>query len=135
MNVIAHVTREEGLAGKWWWVGQIDPGGGATQARRLDQLIRNVREAVIVRDDLDEDADVEVALDYSALPELYEELNAIRTAEEGETAARAEVTVHINRLVVRSLTEGWTSRDLAAALGISYQYAARLRHDQNQIAS
>ena len=135
MEVTAHVTREEGLGGKWWWVAQIDPGGGATQARRLDQLIAAVREAVIVRDDLDEDAAVRVQLDYSAVPGLDEELTAIHSAEEEEAAARATAAEHIRRLVGRSLSEGWTSRDLAAALGISYQYAARLRHDRSQIAS
>ena len=53
MEVTTHVTREEGLSGKWWWVAEIEPGGGATQARRLDQPAAGVREVVILRDDLD----------------------------------------------------------------------------------
>jgi hypothetical protein len=109
MEVTAHVTREEGLSGKWWWVTEIEPGGGATQARRLDQPAAGVREVVILRDDLDDDTDIAVNLDYSALPELDADLTAIRVAKETETEARAAINERIARLVAPSIDEGWTA--------------------------
>jgi len=109
MKVTAHVTREEGLSDKWWWVAEIEPGDGATQARRLDQPAAGVREVVILRDDLDDDTDIAVNLDYSALPELDADLTAIRVAKETETEARAAINERIARLVAPSIDEGWTA--------------------------
>ncbi len=128
MDVTARVTREPGIGGRPWWVGEIEPGGGATQAHRLDQLTEYIREVVILRHDLDDDAEVNVTLDLSGVPELAAAVEEARAAMADAAAAKARATAAQRRLAEATVAEGLTTRDLGAALGISHQYAAKLRH-------
>jgi hypothetical protein len=128
MDVTATVTRELGLEGRYWWVATVETGG-ATQARRLDQLKAMVAELVALREDLPPgaEADINVTLDLSGVPELADALAAARAAE-ADARRAAERATQARHAVARA-TQGLPVRDLAVALGVSTQTAARLRHD------
>lgn len=52
MRVLADVTR----SGEWWAVQVPEMPGAFTQARRLEQVPGMVRDAVALKDDIDEDS-------------------------------------------------------------------------------
>jgi hypothetical protein len=130
MDVTATVTREDGLDGRHWWVATIE-GGGATQARRLDQLVNAVAEAVIVRHDLPDDAEVTVSLDLSGVPELAELIDAAQEADAAAERAAADAVAARENLARG--TRDLTVRDLAVALGVSHQTAARIRRQADAV--
>lgn len=133
MKARAVVTEEAGTDGRRWWVAVIE-GGGATQARRLDQLAEMVREVVILRLDLADDAEVDVELDLSGIP-LADQVDAARIAMVAAEAAREEASEAVRLLAEHSERAGWTVRDLGAALGVSHQYAAKVRHRLHRAAA
>jgi nucleoside-diphosphate-sugar epimerase len=131
MDVRATVTHEDTVNDRPWWVATVDDadGGGATQARRLDKLVDAIAEMVIVRHDLAEDTEVTVTLDFSGVPDLADAVAATLEADAAAEAAAAQVA-QARRNLARA-TSHLTVRDLAVALGVSHQTAARIRREAN----
>lgn len=109
------VTRE----GDAWLADVPDVPGAHTFARSLEGLDKSVREVIILMDDLNEDAELEVVYDYQVLDD------AVRVAAQvGRDRARVmaenEELVEATRKLVRQLTEeGWSVRDSAKLLGLT----------------
>jgi hypothetical protein len=116
------VSREE----PWWVAVVAGLPGGATEARRLDQLEAEVRDLIAGLTDTSEDA-FDLDWSYDLPPELgrpvrqFVEARSRRQAAEHDYAAAQEQAVD-------ALTAAHVSvRDAAELLGLSYQRVAQLR--------
>lgn len=115
-------TVEAERSGEWWVVvgrGELD--GIFTQARTLDQLERvMLPDAVALIKDV-----APGSFDVRVVPRVPDAIHALeveaqRTRDEAE-AARGRATRAMAGLVRRMLDDGYTLRDVARVLGISYQ--------------
>jgi hypothetical protein len=110
-----------------WWVAVVAGlPGGATEARRLNQLENEVRDLIAGLTDSSEDA-FELDWSYDLPPELaqpvrqFVEARTRRQAAEHDYAAAQEQAVD-------ALTAAHVSvRDAAELLGLSYQRVAQIR--------
>ena len=104
------------------WVGtceQID--GFVTQARRLDQLRRNAREAAAVALDIDE-GDITIAL----APVYNDDVIAVRQARLQASDADKRAS-ELTTTVARQLhNDGLPLRDIAELVGVSFQRVHQL---------
>lgn len=115
MTYLVIVTREDGQ-----WLADVPSVPGAhTYARSLEGLRRYVREVIILMDDLDDDAQADVAFKFDVEDEVIRD--AARVGDERrdllarEAAVRGEVAE-----MARSLSEaGYSTRDAAALLDIT----------------
>jgi len=122
MRVTATATR----TGQWWAIEVSDVAGGLhTQARRLDQVVSAVIDAVALVADVSPDA-IEVDV-IPMLPEAEADLiESARTASQ-EAALAAERASRLSRQVVEQLrSEGLTVRDVGGLLGVSPQRVSQL---------
>jgi predicted RNase H-like HicB family nuclease len=99
------------------WVGSCEAiDGFATQARRLDQLRRNAREAAAVALDVDE-SEIEIVL----APVYSDDVAAVRQARLQASEADRKAS-ELTRAVARRLhDEGLPMRDIAELVGVSHQ--------------
>lgn len=110
------VTREDDE-----WLGEV-PGlpGGRTSARTLAVLRREIVDAIILADDLPDDADVEVVLVAAdGVPADVAEALALSVERHRVERERSEVTARTEVLARRLVGEGWSVRDVAGALGVT----------------
>ncbi|HZX99503.1 MAG TPA: hypothetical protein VFE92_08455 [Dermatophilaceae bacterium] len=122
MRVTATATR----TGQWWAIEVSDVAGGLhTQARRLDQVVSAVIDAVALVADVSPDA-IEVDV-IPILPEAEADLiESARTASQ-EAARAAERASRLSRQAVEQLrSEGLTVRDVGGLLGVSPQRVSQL---------
>jgi DNA-directed RNA polymerase specialized sigma24 family protein len=122
MRVTATATR----TGQWWAIEVSDVAGGLhTQARRLDQVVSAVIDAVALVADVSPDA-IEVDV-IPMLPEAEADLiESARTASQ-EAARAAERASRLSRQAVEQLrSEGLTVRDVGGLLGVSPQRVSQL---------
>ncbi len=122
-TVTVQAERSEG----WWVITSDEVQGLVSQARRLDQVPEQVRDALLLLPEADVDpATVEVDVDVVAsLPGLTEAeearelVAAARAAQEGASVAM--------RTAARALKEaGLPVRDIGTVLGVSFQRAQKL---------
>jgi predicted RNase H-like HicB family nuclease len=117
------VEREPG-----WWIIQIPEVKGAhSQARRLDDVERNAREAIAVTLDCGIDAfDVAIEIKRPAVV-----LNELAKARElyAESEAAQQRAGELARESIKHLTDdlGLTMRDAGKVANMSYQRIAQLR--------
>lgn len=122
MRVTATATR----TGQWWAIEVSDVAGGLhTQARRLDQVVSAVIDAVALVADVSPDA-IEVDV-IPKLPQAEADLiESARTASQ-EAARAAERASRLSRQAVEQLrSEGLTVRDVGGLLGVSPQRVSQL---------
>ena len=106
-------------SGEWWAVSVDGVPFAHTQTRRLDQVVTVVRELLIDLE-VERHADgvqVEVAMAGSVQP-LVEAVRASRLAAANAEASAARDTA---RAVLRMRDDGYSLRDIAVLLAISYQ--------------
>lgn len=115
MTYNATVTRENGM-----WLAEVAglPGAHA-YARTLIRLREELADAIILSDDLADDAQVEIAFDLADVDPLFAQAFAL--AEQRRELRRAEaVVVRDTAAVARLLIDaGWSVRDTAGALDIT----------------
>lgn len=116
----AEAIRDEG-----WWVVQLkeDPGV-LTQARRLDQIPDQIRDALALFPELEQHPN-----DASIVVKVIDdnEVKASYAREKSAAAAQArEEATRVMRDTVHDLSENGLSLDIGALLGVSYQRAQQL---------
>lgn len=119
MKVTAYATRSQG----WWAVEVPDIDGLITQARRLDQVVDQVRDAAQLLDDIDPDT-----LDVDIVPQVAhaDDARAARALAD-EARSRQEQASAAMRSAARELAaEGLSIRDVGQILGVSFQRAQKL---------
>ncbi|MGI9155927.1 MAG: type II toxin-antitoxin system HicB family antitoxin [Marmoricola sp.] len=109
------VTRE----GDTWLADVPDVPGAHTFARSLDGLAKSVREVVILMDDLDDNAEVDLSFTYAVADDLV--TAAAQTGRERRALADREAELQAATLaMVRTLTsQGYSVRDTARLLAIT----------------
>jgi DNA-directed RNA polymerase specialized sigma24 family protein len=117
MTYTVRVTREETN-----WLGDVEGLAGAhSYARSLRTLDERMREVVALVEDLPEGAEpgLELAWDYSQV--APEAVAAAHLAQERAQVERARerIASDTRHLIAGLLAEGWSSRDIAAVLGLS----------------
>ncbi|WP_448061741.1 type II toxin-antitoxin system HicB family antitoxin [Cellulomonas hominis] len=117
MTYTVRVTREGAS-----WLGDV-PGlpGGHSYAHSLRALDERMREVIALVEDLPEGAEpgLDLAWDYSAVaPEAVAVAHLAQERAEAERA-RERIASDTRRLVTELIDKGWTSRDVAAVLGLS----------------
>ncbi|QNQ90732.1 transcriptional regulator [Corynebacterium poyangense] len=118
-TVTAYATRCEG----WWAVRVPEIDGLFTQARRLDQIPKMVRDAANLLDGIPPtELEVDVEIDGDLEPQIRKVQEARRAAEVSQRAA-----TDISRATVKALAhQGVCYRDIGQLLGVSYQYTQKL---------
>jgi len=109
----------------WWAISSPDVPGALTQARRLEHVESQARDAIAALLDVTEDSfdlDVRPVLD-KALATLVADLRAARNAAE-QAQQHAAVTASASARAL--LAAGLTMRDAGAVLGLSHQRVAQL---------
>lgn len=117
-----------------WWIVRIPGLDRITQSRRLDGVEATARDLISLWLDVPADSfDVEVEVNLgSELGARVERVKSLR-AEADRVQAEASASV---RALARSLAEhGWTVRDVARVLGVSFQRVQQLIEGANSRAS
>jgi hypothetical protein len=124
---VAHCLRSDG-----WWAVEISDGagvhlrGGNTQARRLDDVERMVREVISLLLDVPEDS-FDVRLEAELPAEVRAEVESSRALRaEAERAHEAARTAYANAAADLVRRQGLTLRDAGRILGLSYQRVHQL---------
>lgn len=120
----ARVEREEG-----WWIIQLreDPAL-LSQARRLDQVVDVVRDALELFPELTDaphlaEVDVEVVVDFAALEELKEAQRSAKEAQAKANSLAAETSAQLH-------AAGLSYRDVGYLMGITHGRAQQLATSQ-----
>lgn len=113
-------------SGGWWALRVPEVPGVHSQVRRLDQASGMARDALALAFDV-EPEDVRVAPAVPVLsPELDELLRATLRQRDQLAGLRASVDAQTRQLAQEWATAGIPVRDIAVALDVSFQYAAKL---------
>ncbi len=116
MTYNATVSREDGM-----WLAEV-PGlaGAHAYARTLTNLRKELTDAIIVSDDLADDADVEIAfrLEGAGL-ELIAEAFLLADRRIEIRAAEAAVVAETADVARSLIAAGWSVRDAAGALDVT----------------
>jgi hypothetical protein len=116
------VSREEP-----WWVAVVGGlPGGATEARRLNQLETEVRDLIAGLTDSSEDA-FELDWTYDLPPDLARPVRLFVEARTRRQAAEHDYAVAQEQAVDALTAEHVSVRDAAELLGLSYQRVAQIR--------
>lgn len=120
------VTAQARRSGDWWAITVPEVEGVFSQARRLDQVALQAADAVATMLDI-EPADVEVTV----VPDVANEATAAAVAaaleaSQAATAAAAVASSSTRAAVARLQGAGYSTRDVAALLGISHQRVSQL---------
>lgn len=121
MNLTAVCVRSDG----WWAITIPELEHVYSQARRLDQVEKMVREAAALHTELDP-----ASFTITVQPQLDQETEAfIQTAVDKKTAATQAATFASKasrEAACRLMARGFTMRDIGMLLGVSYQRAQKL---------
>lgn len=123
MRYTVHVTREGDN-----WLADIPAVAGAhTFSRSLDGLAKAVREVVVLMDDLEDDAGVELDFHYDLADEAVTEAERLRRIREAITIQEAEL-VSATARVAADLARCYSVRDTAAMLGVTAGRISQITH-------
>lgn len=112
-------------SGDWWAITVPELSGVFSQARRLDQVEDNAREAIAMMLDVDEST-VNVDLDVSPPGNVAALLEALTVATVSATEATEEAA-RMRVLAARELRDqGLPLRDVGALIGVSHQRVHQL---------
>ncbi len=113
---IVQVCRE----GSAWTAKVEDIQGAQTWARGLRHLEDSVREAVILADDLDDDAQFDLEWIYlTGDPDVDREAQRLRNRRRDVSSAAKELAKETGQLVQLLRERGFSIRDAAAIAGVS----------------
>jgi hypothetical protein len=115
MTYEAVITRE---AGKWLADVPAVPGAH-TWAPTLASLRKYVREVIILMDDLDDDADVDVSYRYDIDDPVLSGALELAARREELAAGEANVLAATPEVVRALKAEGFTVRDVATLVGLT----------------
>lgn len=115
MSYTVRVTRE----GEYWLAEVPDVPGANTFAKSIEGLRRSVSEAIVLMDDLADDTDVELRLEFSLA-----DPTAARAVRVGDERARLldlerEMRDRARELAMSLVTQGFSHRDTAALLNMT----------------
>lgn len=117
------VTRE----GRDWLAEVQGIQGGATYARTLKGLDKNVREVIVLGADLPTDAQDTLDVDYEYQIDEADEQRRKAVATRREARRLAEKAEHETTILAQRYADrGVAVRDIAAMLDISYQRVSQL---------
>lgn len=109
------ITRE----GDNWLADVPSVPGAHTWARSLAALINEVRDVIILMDDLDDHASVETRLRFAVDDETIQEAARIRAERERLNKAETALHCHTMAILAPLANAGLSVRDSAALVGIS----------------
>jgi lambda repressor-like predicted transcriptional regulator len=119
-NFTADVCRDER-----WWVAEVAELGVATQAKHLSEV--RLRTVDLIATALDcEPSEISVEFDISLPGEVAADLDRARTLREQSAQAQHDAALAVRAAAARLRAEGVSIRDIATALGVSYQRAHQL---------
>ena len=106
--------------GDWWFLEVDGVEGGFSQARRLDQVDRTIRDLLSLLLEIpSDDVDLRVHIDWPA--GLREASGRARQAREEAEHAREAATIEMRRAAAAAVDAGFTVRDVAELLEVSPQ--------------
>lgn len=109
------ITREDGN-----WLADVPSVPGAhTWARSLAALIDEVRDVIILMDDLDEHASVETILRINVDDDLIQDAAQLRAERERLAAAEQSIQCRTAEILAPLADAGFSVRDTAALIGVS----------------
>ena len=111
------------------WLADIPQLQGVhTFAHSLSSLERNIREAIALAEDLPEGAEEEILLDWHFPPDFSELEEALALAVERRRIAqlRENLDRKTRGQIQKLSAAGWSRRDQATLLGLSYGRIAQL---------
>ena len=110
-----------------WWVAVVAGlPGGATEARRLDQLEAEVRDLIAGLTDADEDS-FDLTWEYALQPDIEQPVGRFLAARARRQAAEEDYAAAQLEAVSALTTAHVSLRDAAELLGLSYQRVAQIR--------
>jgi predicted RNase H-like HicB family nuclease len=113
-------------SGSWWALSVPELPGVHSQVRRLEQAEEMIRDAIsLAFDALPTEVNVQGPV-IVVNPELDELLRVTRSRREMLAELRVEVDSLSRRLAHEMADEGIPVRDIAQALDVSFQHAAKL---------
>lgn len=129
VSYTAVVTREDGD-----WLGDVPVlDGASTYASTLRRLTDNLREVVILAEDLDEDADVDLDLQIQADDPAVQRAVQLRSRRRQVEHELADLRRGTTDAVLDLLDEGYSVRDAAAIVGITSGRASQLLKDRRRL--
>lgn len=116
----ARVAREER-----WWVADVAELGVATQARQLSDVRSRTVDLIATALDC-EPEDIAVEFTISLPTDVSAELDRARELRAQAAQAQHDAAVAVRAAAARLRAQGVSIRDIATALGVSYQRAHQL---------
>lgn len=112
-------------SGNWWAITVPDLPGTFSQAKRLDQVEANAREAITLMTDSEED-EVKLDIHVNTDPDIAELITALHASSHATRKAR-DNEAKTRRQVVRALKKkDLPTRDIGALIGLSHQRVAQI---------
>jgi predicted RNase H-like HicB family nuclease len=122
----AHCVREDG----WWIVTVPEIDGEFTHARRLDQVIDLVSDAIALWLEVEPDSfDVVIEADVQGISAVEEATEARRAAEDAKLRASVTTATAVVELFQGGLLP---LRDIGTLVGISHQRVAQILDDAKE---
>jgi predicted XRE-type DNA-binding protein len=113
-----------------WWALEVTGDGlphpAYTQARRLEQAERVVRDLLALHFEISEDAVGQIEIVPVLDATLTEEVSQTRHAREQAERFRADASARTRRTAQHLREQGMAQRDISALLGISHQAVSQL---------
>jgi len=113
-----------------WWALEVSGDGlphpAYTQARRLEQAERAVRDLLALHFEISEDAVGQIEIVPVLDAALAEEVSQTRHAREQAERSRADASAQTQRTAQHLREQGMAQRDISALLGISHQAVSQL---------
>ena len=112
-------------SGNWWAITVPDLPGTFSQAKRLDQVDGNAREAIALMTDTDEDQfDLDVNVDTD--PDIAALIADLNASSEATIKAKADEAKARQRVVRALQKRELPTRDIGALIGLSHQRVAQI---------
>lgn len=113
-----------------WWALEVTGDGlphpAYTQARRLEQAERVVRDLLALHFEMSEDAIGRIEIVPVLDAALADEVSQTRHVREKADKLRAEASAQTRRTAQHLREQGMAQRDISALLGISHQAVSQL---------
>src|SRR5579884_449757 len=113
-------------SGRWWAIEVPEIRGVFSQARRLDQVERTVRDVIATLLEIPPDA-FDVAVEASLPEHLEAEVARARELRREAEIRQRQASEAIRQAAGDLIGAGLTVRDAGQVLGVSYQRAAQRR--------
>lgn len=126
-TLTVQAERSEG----WWVITSDQVRGLVSQARRLDQVEAQVRDALALLPESGLDPD-EVEIKVDPVMSEMEAAHHARALAENARLAQSEASEAMRAAARRLANSGLTMRDVGTVLGISFQRAQKLASHQKQ---